>query len=312
MPTGGRTDWTLQVHRQPLQTSDKTEQLRAYHARLDIMNEAYQPDPTQNDWKAELIEKFVHRKNSDESTDLAFKIHWHGGTKAWMKMDAMRLHDPYMVIRYGVRNKLTNKPGWEWVKSYMDTDELMNKMVSTYKVSAEKTYKFGIYVPKNTKEARRVDVADNNTLWDTSILTELKQINDYETFIVLEDNEAMPTGYKRIPYHCIYDVKFDGRRKCRLVAGGHRTDPPKEDTFSGVVSMEAVRLGFIMARLNNLQVCAGDVGNAFLYGKTREKVFVIAGEEFGKDAGKRMIIYHSLYGLKSSSARFHEHLSIHL
>jgi hypothetical protein len=25
-----------------------------------------------------------------------------------------------------------------------------------------------------------------------------------------------------------------------------------------------------------------DVGNAFLYGKTREKVFVIAGEEFGK------------------------------
>jgi hypothetical protein len=51
--------------------------------------------------------------------------------------------------------------------------------------------------------------------------------------------------------------------------------------------------------------------NAFLYGKTREKVFVI-GEEFGKDAGKRMVIDRSLYGLKSSSARFHEHLSIRL
>ena len=73
--------------------------------------------------------------------------------------------------------------------------------------------------------------------------------------------------------------------------------------------MEAVRLGFILARMNGLQVCAGDVGNAFLYGKTQEKVFVIAGEEFGKDAGKRMIIDKSLYGLKSSSARFHEHLS---
>ena len=66
---------------------------------------------------------------------------------------------------------------------------------------------------------------------------------------------------------------------------------------------------FILARMNGLQMCAADVGNAFLYGRTREKVFVIAGEEFDKDAGKRMIIDCSLYGLKSLLARFHKHLS---
>jgi hypothetical protein len=76
--------------------------------------------------------------------------------------------------------------------------------------------------------------------------------------------------------------------------------------------MEAVRLGFILAQLNGLMVCAGDVGNAFLYGKTREKVYVIAGEEFGVHKGKRMFIDRSLYGLRSSAARFHEHLSIKL
>jgi hypothetical protein len=80
----------------------------------------------------------------------------------------------------------------------------------------------------------------------------------------------------------------------------------------GVASMEAVRLGFILARMNGLQVFVGDVGNPFLCGKTREKVFLTAGEEFGKDAGKRMIIDRSLHGLKSSSARFHEHLSVRL
>jgi hypothetical protein len=106
----------------------------------------------------------------------------------------------------------------------------------------------------------------------------------------LENHEHMPPGYKRIPYHCIYDVKFDGRRKCRLVAGGH--DGPQRKIY-GVVSMEAVRLGFILARMNGL-VCAGDVGNAFLYGKTREKVFVIAGGIW-KDAGKRMVIDRSLW-----------------
>ena len=59
--------------------------------------------------------------------------------------------------------------------------------------------------------------------------------------------------------------------------------------------MEAVRLGFILARLNGLMACAGNVGNAFLYGKMREKVYVIAGEEFGAHEGKRMIIDRSLY-----------------
>ena len=55
--------------------------------------------------------------------------------------------------------------------------------------------------------------------------TEISQLLEYETFRVLEDDQPMPEGYKFIPYHCIYDVKFDGRRKCRLVAGGHMAEP---------------------------------------------------------------------------------------
>src|SRR5687768_11038151 len=47
-----------------------------------------------------------------------------------------------------------------------------------------------------------------------------------------------------------------------------------------------------------------------MYGKTKDKVYIIAGPEFGgKLLGKRLIIDKALYGLKSSSARFHEHLS---
>ena len=67
---------------------------------------------------------------------------------------------------------------------------------------------------------------------------------------------------------------------------------------------------FPLAATHGLSVCAADVGNAFLYGKTREKVYVIAGPEFGEHAGKRMIIDRGLYGLKSSAARFHEHFCL--
>ena len=240
------------------------------------------------------------------------KVKWLDGDKSWVKLDDLRLHDPLLALRYGIRHKLNSKPGWEWMDSFINDGGELSRIISAYKVSKETSYKFGVRVPSNTQEAIRIDSQTDEKLWTSAIEMELKQINDYETFRVMEHGEPMPPGYKRIPYHCIFDVKFDGRRKCRLVAGGHRTDPPKDDIYSGVVSMEAVRLGFILARLNGLLVCAGDVGNAFLYGKTNEKVYVIAGPEFGIHQGKRMIVDRSLYGLKSSAARFHEHLSVKL
>ena len=62
--------------------------------------------------------------------------------------------------------------------------------------------------------------------------------------------------------------------------------------------------------MNDLKVWAADVGNAFLHGENREKVYITAGPEFGpKLAGKKLIIDKSLYGLKTAAARFHEHLS---
>ena len=72
-------------------------------------------------------------------------------------------------------------------------------------------------------------------------------------------------------------------------------------------------MGFILAKLNGLEVCTGDIGNAYLNAKTKEKVYIIAGPEIGPDlAGKRLIVDKSLYGLKTSGARFHEHLSVRL
>jgi Reverse transcriptase (RNA-dependent DNA polymerase) len=73
-----------------------------------------------------------------------------------------------------------------------------------------------------------------------------------------------------------------------------------------------VRSGHMIAAVNRLKVCAADIGNAFLYGATREKVYIMAGQEFGNLSGQPLIIDRGLYGLRSSLARFHEHLSTKL
>ena len=90
-----------------------------------------------------------------------------------------------------------------------------------------------------------------------------------------------------------------------LEAIGHQRFQMCED-YSGVVSIETIRAAFVIAARNNLQVCAADISTAFLYGKRREKVYIIAQEEFGEDAEKIIIVEGGCYGLKTSITRFHE------
>ena len=50
----------------------------------------------------------------------------------------------------------------------------------------------------------------------------------------------------------------------------------------------------------------GDIGNAYLEAYTKEKVYCIAGPEFGDLAGHTLVIVKALYGLRTSGARYHE------
>ena len=86
--------------------------------------------------------------------------------------------------------------------------------------SAQKKYKFGVRVPFSTKQAMQLDIENNNTLWKDAISKELKCLSDWKVFRILDKGEQPPEGYKQIPYHIVFDVKFQDLRHCaRLVAG---------------------------------------------------------------------------------------------
>ena len=55
---------------------------------------------------------------------------------------------------------------------------------------------------------------------------------------------------------------------------------------------------FLVAALNNLNILSADVQNAYLNAPTKERVYTIAGLEFGSEnVGKRVLIIWALYGL---------------
>ena len=114
---------------------------------------------------------------------------------------------------------------------------------------------------------------------------------------------------KRIPLRLIFDIKLDFTRKARIVAGGHRTDPPTTLTFTTVVSRESVCIAFLVAALYGLEILMCDIGNAYLHAKTSEKVYSVCGPEFGEFKGCYVRIVRALYGLKTAGASWRRHFA---
>ena len=87
-----------------------------------------------------------------------------------------------------------------------------------------------------------------------------------------------------------------------MVGDRYKTASPSSITYSSVVSRERIRIAFLLASLDDLDICAYDIGNAYLDAKCRKKLCTEVGTEFGTKKGMLMIIERALYGLKSSGA----------
>ena len=74
------------------------------------------------------------------------------------------------------------------------------------------------------------------------------------------------------------------------------------------MSRESVSIEFLLASLNDLDIFACDIGNAYLNSKCREKILTEAGADFGTEKGMVMITAKVLYGLKISGAVLRERL----
>ena len=106
--------------------------------------------------------------------------------------------------------------------------------------------------------------------------------------IAYVDNEATPeklrsgeapgfVGFQKITCHLIFDVKMYFSSKCWMVANGSTTEDPSSLTYSSVVSKDSVRIAFLIAELNDLEVMDCDVGNVYLNTPCREKIWFMAG-----------------------------------
>jgi len=90
----------------------------------------------------------------------------------------------------------------------------------------------------------------------------------------------------------VFDIKMDSdlTRKACFVARGHTTMDPNTTTYSSIVSRESVQIAFLITALNNLDIFAVDIGNAYLNAPCCKRIWTTAGKEFGSNEGSIMLI----------------------
>ena len=104
---------------------------------------------------------------------------------------------------------------------------------------------------------------EGNTLWQDAVKKEMIQTG--KAFDIKPEGAPQLVRYMMIKVHIVYDVKMSTLEcKARLVAAGFMSDPPSLVTYLSVMSHESVRIAFLLAALNKLEVLSADVSGAFL------------------------------------------------
>ena len=239
-------------------------------------------------------------------------IHWEDDSQTWEPLTIIGKDDPVSVAAYGKANNLLDEYGWKRFKAIARREKKLKRMLKQARIAPGKRvprYKFGVQIPNGYSEVEMLDKINGNTFWKDACHKELTLFQEYECFEDAGKHAPTPKGYQRIKLIWVFDVKQDLRRRARLVAGGHMTDPIKESSYSGVVSLRSLRICIFLGELNGLKTGSADVSSAYLEAYTQEKVVFTAGEEFGELQGHTLIIVKALYGLRSSGKRFNERIS---
>jgi len=194
---------------------------------------------------------------------------WHlcaelsNGKTEWMRLNIAKDASPIKAARYAVANKIADEPAFRWWVPYVLEKE--ERVIKAVKCRVPK--------PNDVERALQIDDETGTTHWSTALAKGTKTV--LPALKILEQNEKIPPVYKYIDLLTIFDVKMDLTRKVRICARGDQIDTSPDVTYASVVTRESIRIGFVLASLNDVNILTVDVAGAYLNASCAEKVYTI-------------------------------------
>ena len=178
------------------------------------------------------------------------------GSEEWIKLKDFKESNPLEVADYALANKIDDEPAFAW---WVPT--VLKKRTRIIKAMKKRYFrtnmKFGIEVPNTMERAIKLDEENGNTFWTEAIKKEMSTV--MVAFEILPEGSKPPPGYAELTCHLVFDLKAGSLlRKARFCGDGHKLEDPDVCTYASVVSRESVRLAFMLAALNGLDILAAD------------------------------------------------------
>ena len=234
------------------------------------------------------------------------KVLWKDGSEQWIPLKDMKEAHPVECAEFAKARGIHDEPAFAWWVPY--TLRKRDVIISAVKARVRRTtHKYGFEVPRNLKHAYEIDAKNGNDFWRKAIEKEMHNVGI--AFEILDPDAHVPVGWNKVTGHLVFDIKMDFTRKARWVLDGHLTVDPVCSTYAGVVSRESVRIALTYAALNDIDIVAADIRNAYLQAPSSQKDFIICGSEFGlENVGRKALIRRALYGGKAAGRDFRNHL----
>ena len=157
----------------------------------------------------------MKHKGRNRRIEVKFKFNDLNKSSSWVDMFALAMQDPIPILKYAHAQHLTSKGPFKVLTKYC-VGEAPSDYARVFKAKTKPgsvKIKFGVQVPLGVKQAFNLDRANGNTLWRDAIKKEISQLDEYRVFKALKRGAPIPAGYKQIPYHIVFDVKFNLRHK---------------------------------------------------------------------------------------------------
>ena len=196
------------------------------------------------------IESIASHRKSRTKSKFEVLVRWASGEVTWEDMGTIFNDGPVSISIYALKNDLLKVDGWKRCRTYAKNTKVLARMIHQANLKNfrnKPVYQYGFQVPRNHAEAVFIDEKNGNTKWQDAEKLEISQLMEYQAFSSLGKNAPVPSGHQKIVCHMVYAVKHDGRHKCRFVAGGHMTETPLDPTYSGVVSLQGIRIVTFLA-----------------------------------------------------------------
>lgn len=187
-----------------------------------------------------------------------------------------------------------------------DGNLLSTSIIKRILRAQETMFKYGTMIPKNDAEADR---SPESNRWISGRTLEWIRLNQASTFepqwTWKKVQEQYPNYLKSDIGHMffIYDYKYSGEHRVRLVFDGSRQSPATYNvTYAPTVRAESVRLFHIYAVEYAWAIQQYDVPQAFLRSNADCDIFAYPPKGFAEFPGQLLKLSKMLYGSKQAAA----------